>query len=61
MTLKSSPLPFTIPQALAGILSLNGTGDDPGNGNMKLKTILSPFISPICSGSPGQAPEDDKF
>jgi len=47
MTLKSSPLPFTIPQALSGILSLNGTGDDPGNGNMKLKSSLSPFICRI--------------
>jgi hypothetical protein len=30
MKLIDLPLPFIIPQALAGILSLNGTGDDPG-------------------------------
>jgi len=35
MTLKSSPLPVTIPQALSEILSLDSTGNDPGNGNMK--------------------------
>jgi len=38
------PLPFTIPQALAGFNPLNSTGEDPVNGNMKLKSSLSPFI-----------------